>query len=177
MSGQDETENGGARGGTGGTPAPASPPGRSKRWWIVRGAIGLVGLFVLIQAVPYGRSHTNPPVTASPAWDSPRTEALFRTACGDCHSNLTRWPWYTNVAPFSWLVQRDVDEGRSNMNLSEMDKTRVEIGDIQDAIRGGGMPPLQYTLIHRDASLSAQQKDDLVNGLRASLAAAPVPGP
>jgi len=138
-------------------------------------ALGLVALLALAQAVPYGRDHSNPPVTAAPAWDSPQTERLFRTACGDCHSNLTRWPWYTNVAPVSWLVQRDVDEGRSKLNLSELGRGEVEIGEIDEAIRGGGMPPLQYRIIHRDAALSDQEKDALIRGLTASLAATPVP--
>ena len=73
------------------------------------------------------------------------------TSCGDCHSNLTRWPWYTSVAPASWLVQRDVDEGRGALNLSELGRARVELDEIAEVIREGGMPPLQYRLIHRDA--------------------------
>jgi mono/diheme cytochrome c family protein len=81
------------------------PPGwiRRQGWKRLLGwtAIGLVVLLVLIQAVPYGRDHTNPPVLAAPSWDSARTEQLFAEACGDCHSNLTQWPWYTNVAPAS----------------------------------------------------------------------------
>lgn len=64
--------------------------------------------------VPYGHDHTNPPVTAEPSWDSPRTRELFFTACKDCHSNESHWPWYASVAPASWLVYRDVAEGRSN---------------------------------------------------------------
>ena len=68
----------------------------------------LLGLVVLIQLVPFGRSHTNPPVVKEVAWDSAQTKALVRRACYDCHSNETVWPWYSNVAPVSWLVQRDV---------------------------------------------------------------------
>jgi hypothetical protein len=61
----------------------------------------LVGGFLLIQLVPYGRAHANPPVVKEPAWDSPTTRALAKRACFDCHSNETVWPWYTNVAPVS----------------------------------------------------------------------------
>ena len=57
---------------------------------------------VVMQLVPYGRDHSNPPVTAEPNWDSPETRALFKRACFDCHSNETVWPWYAYVAPFSW---------------------------------------------------------------------------
>jgi mono/diheme cytochrome c family protein len=145
--------------------------------WKRLSVYGVVGFVVLIQAVPYGRNHSNPPVEASPQWDTPRTEALFVRACGDCHSNLTKWPWYTNVAPSSWLVQLDVDGGRGALNLSELGSTRVEVDEIAEAIRGGGMPPWQYTLIHRRAGLSDQEKTDLIRGLTTSLARPPVPGP
>jgi mono/diheme cytochrome c family protein len=143
--------------------------GRGKRI-MVAGLAGLVALLLLIQVVPYGRDHTNPPVLAAPQWDNPQTQVLFDRACGDCHSNLTRWPWYTNVAPASWLVQSDVDGGRSTLNLSELGRTEADIAEIAEAIRDGGMPPFQYTLIHRDASLSAQEKEALINGLTRSLA-------
>jgi mono/diheme cytochrome c family protein len=146
--------------------------GRGWKWLTLRIAGGLVIVLLLIQAVPYGRDHTNPPVRTSPRWDSPQTEALFGRACGDCHSNLTRWPWYTNVAPASWLVQKDVDDGRSKLNLSELGRGGPDIGDIAEAIRGG-MPPFQYTLIHGDASLSSQEKEALIRGLTATLAATP----
>lgn len=70
---------------------------------------GAVLLFALLQLVPYGRNHTNPPAVSQIAWDSPQTLDLAQRACFDCHSNETKWPWYTNIAPFSWLIQRDVD--------------------------------------------------------------------
>jgi mono/diheme cytochrome c family protein len=77
-------------------------------------SIGAVVLGTLgaIQLVPYGRDHINPQVTQESRWDSARTRALAARACFDCHSNETVWPWYSNVAPVSWLIQRDVDEGR-----------------------------------------------------------------
>ncbi len=80
--------------------------------------------FGLLQLVPYGRNHTNPPVAAEPAWASAQTRALAVRACFDCHSNETTWPWYSNVAPVSWLIQRDVDEGRRRLNFSEWNTTR-----------------------------------------------------
>jgi len=78
----------------------------------------LVGVAIAIQAVPYGRHHGNPPVLAEPSWDSPQTRVLTARACFDCHSNATVWPWYSNIAPISWLVQHDVDEGRRAVNFS-----------------------------------------------------------
>ena len=134
---------------------------------------GLVGLFVLAQAIPYGRGHSNPPVTKEPAWDSPQTRALAQQACFDCHSNLTTWPWYSNVAPVSWLTQRDVDSGRSTLNFSEWDKPQdVSAGDIAEAVNGG-MPPWFYTLLHPKAGLSKAEKAQLVAGLQKTLQASP----
>mgnify|MGYP006277013889 CR=1 FL=1 len=86
------------------------------RWVLLAG----VALLALAQAVPYGRTHANPPVRTALRWDSPRTEQLARGACLDCHSNLTTWPWYADVAPVSWLVQHDVEDGRRAFNLSEL---------------------------------------------------------
>jgi hypothetical protein len=66
-------------------------------------------------------------------------------------------------------VQRDVDEGRSKLNLSELGRTKVDLGKIAEAVGGGDMPPLQYRLIHRDASLSQAEREELIQGLTASL--------
>src|SRR5690242_6290427 len=82
----------------------------------------LLGVFLLIQLVPYGRDHTNPSHNVEPKWDKPATRALARRACFDCHSNKTVWPWYSHVAPVSWLVMKDVVDGRHEMNFSEWDK-------------------------------------------------------
>ena len=140
-------------------------------------AVGLVVLFALIQAVPYGRSHSNPPVTQEPKWDSAQTRALAQRACFDCHSNLTKWRWYSNIAPISWLVQRDVDGGRGTLNFSEWNKPMdSSAGDVADAIRSGSMPPWFYVLLHSGAKLSSAEKDALVRGLDATFAASPPKG-
>ena len=82
----------------------------------------LIGGFVLIQLLPIGKDYTNPPVVQEPAWDSPQTRELAMAACGDCHSNETTWPAYSKIAPISWLVARDVEEGRSKLNFSEWNR-------------------------------------------------------
>jgi len=141
------------------------------------GLLAVLGIFLVIQLIPYGRNHTNPPVTAEPAWDSPRTRELAARACFDCHSNETAWPWYTSVAPMSWLTQHDVDEGRAFMNFSEWDKPQGELGEVGEAIREGSMPPWYYGLLHSDARLSDAEKVQLIAGLNATFAASPpVPG-
>lgn len=149
------------------------------RWrrWFFWGGVGFVVLFVLIQAVPYGRSHSNPPVLAEPRWDSPTTRALAVRACFDCHSNLTKWRWYSNIAPVSWLVQLDVSGGRSQFNFSEWNNPQdVGIDDVVESIRGGSMPPWFYTLLHSNASLSSAEKNSLIRGLEATFAASPPRG-
>ena len=128
-------------------------------------ALGLLVLLLAIQVVPYGRDHTNPTGGRQIAWDSPRTEQLMTGACMDCHSNLTRWPWYSNVAPISWLVQHDVDEGRRELNLSTGD---VDLEEMIEAIREGSMPPWQYKPTHPGAWLSQGEKQDLIQGLEAT---------
>jgi mono/diheme cytochrome c family protein len=134
--------------------------------------LAILGLFVLIQLVPYGRDHSNPPVVAEPAWDSPHTRALAAAACFDCHSNETRWPWYTNVAPFSWLTQNDVDNGREALNFSEWDRPQ-EAEELAEVISDGEMPPWYYRLLHSAADLSDREKQQLIDGLRATLRASP----
>ena len=122
--------------------------------WLVRAALGAGALFVAIQLVPYGWRHPNPPVVQDAPWPDAASAALARGSCYDCHSHETEWPVYSYVAPMSWLVRRDVEEGRHELNFSEWDRDAGEADDAADAVRDGSMPPTQYTLIHRGASLS-----------------------
>ena len=135
-----------------------------RRWFVRLFLIGAI-VFVVIQLVPYGRAHDNPPVTQAVEWDSARTEQLFNDACADCHSNETEWPWYSNVAPQSWLVQRDVDVGREELNLSELDREQDEIKDLIEVIADDEMPPQRYTLLHPEARLSEGEKQRLMDSL------------
>ena len=133
----------------------------------------LVILFGLVQLVPYGHDHNNPPVVNSPTWDSTQTTALVKVACMDCHSNETIWPWYSNIAPVSWLIQADVDEGRARFNMSSWPTNPVAqqglVDEMVGIIQEGEMPPMQYTLIHANARLSAAQQQELIQGLQASV--------
>ncbi len=130
------------------------------------GLVALVGVigFGALQLVPYGRNHTNPPVTAEPAWASQATRDLAAAACFDCHSNETTWPWYTNIAPVSWLTQRHVDEGREKLNFSTWGAGEQETEEIVRMIREGEMPTADYLLMHPEARLDAAQTQTLVDG-------------
>ncbi len=126
----------------------------------------IVGLSVLIQFVPYGREHTNPEVVSEPRWDSPRTRELFMRACGDCHSNETKWPWYSGIAPISWLVAYDVDEGREHFNVSMWGVQEENEGEeAAEEVREGEMPPFGYLLAHPEARLDEAEKRELIEGL------------
>jgi len=152
---------------------------RSNRWRrrLLGGVLIALALFALIQAVPYGRSHSNPAVTLEPKWDSPQTRAFAVRACFDCHSNQTKWRWYSNVAPASWLVQSDVDGGRHALNFSEWDQRQeAELGEIAESIRGGSMPPWFYVLLHSNAKLSKAEKERFIKGLEATFANSPPRG-
>jgi hypothetical protein len=138
--------------------------------WFRRIAIGLSVLgvlgFLAIQLVPYGRNHTNPPVVREPIWPSPEVRALAKRACFDCHSNEVVWPWYSNVAPVSWMIQRDVDEGRRKLNFSEWG-TRRDERDAAEQVQQGKMPEPKYLLTHPEARLTNAEKQMLIDGLQA----------
>lgn len=129
---------------------------------------GLLAL-ILIQVVPYGHSHTNPPATGEPAWNSPATKDLVHRACFDCHSNETVWPWYSNVAPMSWLLARDVNGGRSHLNFTEWNQPQKHAKDVANEVKSGDMPPWFYLPMHPLAKLTEAEKQALVDGAAMSL--------
>lgn len=135
------------------------------------GIFAVVGGFLLIQVVPYGRNHSNPPVTGEPNWDSPQTRDLAQRACFDCHSNETVWPWYSNVAPISWLVQHDTEDGRESLNFSTWGHGGEgdELDEISEVIAEGEMPPAVYLMTHPEAKLTAAEKQALMDGLEATV--------
>ncbi len=132
------------------------------------GLLGIMILALLIQLVPYGKNHVNPPVVQEPAWDSPATRALAQRACFDCHSNETVWPWYSNIAPISWLVARDTFEGRDQLNFSEWTGWG-DPDEIVEIINEGEMPPAIYLPMHPAARLTAAEREQLGQGLLKSL--------
>jgi hypothetical protein len=135
--------------------------------WVLTGLI-VVGL--LIQLIPLPGRGNNPPVLSEPAWDSPQTRALAKRACFDCHSNETIWPWYSYVAPVSWLVYNDTMQGRSRLNFSEWNtRSQRGAGEIVGKIQEGEMPPAIYLPMHPAAQLTAAEKQQLITGLNNSL--------
>jgi hypothetical protein len=140
----------------------------AKLRWLKRIALALLALLLVLQVVPYGREHTNPPVTGEPRWDSPRTRELFMRVCGDCHSHASRWPWYAHVAPASWLVQKDVLKGREHFNVSTFDQGPGDADDAAHEYEERAMPPWFYLPLHSEARLGEADRATLLAGLRAT---------
>jgi hypothetical protein len=134
------------------------------RWRFVRWTLlGLLIVLLGIQFVPVNRA--NPAVeTEVPA--PANVLAVLRRSCYDCHSNETVWPWYSHVAPVSWLLARDVQEGRRHLNFSTWNKVKPDrqarkLSEMWNEVESGDMPLWFYLPLHGDARLSAADKDVL----------------
>ena len=124
--------------------------------WIL---IGVAAVLVLIQLVPVDRS--NPPATEKLVMPD-NVQQIMQRSCFDCHSNETVWPWYSYVAPVSWLVKHDVEEGREHLNFSEWDKLNQKrkmkrLEEIVEEVEEGKMPMPIYLIMHGDAEVSAAE--------------------
>ena len=124
-----------------------------------------VGLFCVLLGIQFIG-----PVKSNPAGDggqmvqahlqvSPAVNAILERSCNDCHSNQTRWPWYSNVAPVSWFVIDHVNHGRSHLNFSEWGKLSQReaggmLGQICKEVKSGAMPLSSYTPLHPGSKLS-----------------------
>jgi hypothetical protein len=138
-------------------------PGRAL---LGRIGLGLLGLAILIQVLPIGEPRTNPPVLRDAPWPDAEARNLAVGACYACHSNETKWPLYSYVAPFKWLATSDVKRGREALNFSEWGQGEQE-DEGADAVEDGSMPPLQYRLVHPEARLSPAERQTLIDALDA----------
>jgi hypothetical protein len=123
--------------------------------FLLYGTLSLGGLFLLIQLVPVNR--TNPPITGEIQVPL-AVKKILKTSCYDCHSNETRWPWYSYVAPISWLVAYDVKEGRRELNFSVWQtyttkRKKKKFKEIWEEIAKGKMPMGVYLLTHKEAKM------------------------
>lgn len=122
----------------------------------VKVVLGVVGAFVVLQVVPVER--TNPPVTGevqAPA----DVKAVLKRACWDCHSNETVWPWYSRVAPVSFVVRHHVEDGRKHLNFSEWsgytpERRAKKQAEAWEEVEEGEMPMKGYVAVHAAAQLS-----------------------
>ncbi len=140
--------------------------------------IAILCLFVGLQFKRPAR--TNPPVDSSQTIQAQlqipaEVATILDQSCQDCHSHTTRWPWYSNVAPFSWLLVDHVNEGREHLNLSEWGRldnrrARNKLEEICEEVEVGAMPLGSYTWIHRSAILSQEDVKFLCNWANAERA-------
>jgi Haem-binding domain len=136
--------------------------------WIKWALAGAIGIFVALQF--FNPPTENPPVKAdfiAAAKPSAAVAADIRVACYDCHSDETRWPWYSRIAPVSWLIASDVIEGREHLNLSEWPaapaRAAKKLDLMNEEVDYREMPPRKYTLIHADARLSDAQRKEILD--------------
>lgn len=125
----------------------------------------IIALFFLIQFIPSDLPENSDKVS----YDLIQTEnppekvrAILYKACYDCHSNQTRYPWYSYIAPVSWLVSRDIKVGRGELNLSDWaelsKRKKIKIlNEISEEVEKKNMPLKIYTVIHRNAILSEDE--------------------
>ena len=136
------------------------------RKWVLRAVVAGLAVFIAIQFVPYGWDHSNPAVIQDAPWPNAESAKIARVSCYDCHSNETDWPLYSYVAPMSWLVRRDVDDGRDELNFSDWEEAQDEVDDAIKTIEDAEMPPSQYTVVHGDARLTNDEQTTLITALQ-----------
>jgi hypothetical protein len=137
-----------------------------KKWKLI--LLGLAGLFIILQFTNPAR--TNPPVQQDglTTLQAPAgVTASLHAACYDCHSHETKWPFYARLAPASWLVVMDVNDGRKKLNLSRWPadpaQAARQLDRINEAVDDREMPPKKYTLIHADARLTDAQRKEILD--------------
>jgi len=147
--------------------------------WLKRILLALVILLVVAQFIRPAR--TNPPIDPAHELVAPQPVAsIIQRSCNDCHSSRTVWPWYAQVAPVSWLLAKDVRQGRAEMNFSEWTtftprRTARKLQEICEQVEKGEMPLEFYTPLHPDAKLSDADRKvlcDWAKGERAKVIAA-----
>jgi hypothetical protein len=129
--------------------------------WLV---IVLFVAFAGIQLIrpDYRNPTTNEQETLEATTQVPENVAqIFARSCNDCHTNKTRYPWYSNVAPLSWSIVEHVNHGRSHLNFSswntyELRKKRKKLDEVCEQMTDGLMPHTQYLWLHREALVSAE---------------------
>jgi hypothetical protein len=131
--------------------------------------VGLVSLLVH----PFGavRAHNSAAPLLAGAEVNPAMAQIVERSCQNCHSERTTWPWYSYVAPVSWLIESDVSKARGHMNLSVWDRYTIEkreelLGELAAAVRSRQMPPPRYTLMHSSAKLSEAESEQIYRWAR-----------
>ena len=137
-------------------------------------AIGLTALVVVIQFFRIDKTNpvivqendfitiTNPPENI---------QHLLKSACYDCHSNESKYPWYTNIAPISWWVKDHINEGRDELNFSEWGtykekRQKHKLKETIEVLEEGEMPLESYLIIHDEAKMTIEQKNEFIDWMK-----------
>ena len=136
--------------------------------------VGL-GVLVAIQLVPVTRD--NGPGTVDAVDAPPEVKTVLRRACANCHSGATEWPWYSHVAPVSWLVAHDVHEGREHLDFATLPAAKPKrkaklFGEIAEEVEEGAMPLRSYRWLHPEARLTDAERKAIVDWANAAVDAA-----
>lgn len=140
--------------------------------------LSLLAIVVLMQFIRPSRNENNreePANDITKVYPMPAdVQKLLKVACYDCHSNNTQYPWYTNIQPVGWWMAHHVDEGKEELNFNEYasyspKRQRNKLKRIREEVEEDEMPLGSYTIIHRDARLTAQQKDLLIKWIDSTL--------
>jgi Haem-binding domain len=142
--------------------------------WVVPGGLVVFGALQLV-----GVDRTNPPIAREVRAPGP-VMGILKRACYDCHSNRTAWPWYSRVAPMSWLVAHHVHEGRGDLNFTEWPEFDQELKDqafhdIRRQLSKKKMPLRSYLLLHPEARLTDADRDTLLRWAEGESGYTPAP--
>lgn len=132
---------------------------------------GLVATLIILQFIPVEMN--NPPVTSQMPVEE-KVEVVLKRACYDCHTNETVWPWYSKIAPVSFLVAYDVNDGRRHLNFSTWDdyklkKKNHKLEELVEEVESGAMPMDAYVFMHPEAALSAEEKELLISWAKSQM--------
>jgi Haem-binding domain len=148
---------------------------RARKGTVVRIVTAVFGLWVLASVLVHRLPHDVSDRSGAPllpgAEIAPSVSNVFNHACIDCHSEKTRWPWYSNLAPASWLIEGDVKRARSRLNLSRWDSVdtaeqRALLTAIATVIENHEMPPHRYVILHPQAKLSTDDSAQVIEWTR-----------
>ena len=136
------------------------------RRWVKRVGLATGFLLLAIQLVPVKRDNpaVDPSKTIYASQPVPTdVKAVFERSCKNCHSNQTAWPWYSYVAPASWVVAHDVHQARKTMNLSEWgsysaQRKEDKLEEICEQLTNGDMPDRKYAIFHRNARITPEER-------------------
>jgi cytochrome c len=142
---------------------------------ILLAAIGAAAMAAAALASHLPGGVPGPQQPVAPLFEGTRIDSetlrIFERACQSCHSERTKWPWYSHIPGAAWLVRKDVEQARSRLNLSHWldytaEERRFRLGAIGTAVRAGTMPPARYTMLHRAAQLSAAEREQIYRWTR-----------